>query len=66
MPEDVKVKLIVYDLLGREVMTLVNNEIRTTGKYSVVFNGMNIASGIYFYRLEAGDFVETKRMVLIK
>jgi len=59
------VTLKVYDLLGREVATLVNEE-KTTGSYEVEFNGNNLTSGIYFYKLQAGSFVETKKMVLIK
>ncbi|HAY33605.1 MAG TPA: T9SS type A sorting domain-containing protein [Ignavibacteria bacterium] len=66
LPEDGKVNLVIYDMLGREVMKLVNNELKTAGKYSVEFNGVNFASGVYFYRLEANKFVQTKRMVLIK
>ena len=59
------VTLKVYDLLGREVATLVNEE-KTTGSYEVEFNGNNLTSGIYFYKLQAGSFVETKKMILIK
>lgn len=55
----------VYDILGREIKTLVN-EIRPVGIYKIEFDGTNFASGVYFYRIEAGDFVQTKRMVLIK
>ncbi|MBK7500346.1 MAG: T9SS type A sorting domain-containing protein [Ignavibacteriales bacterium] len=59
------VTLKVYDLLGREVATLVNEE-KTIGSYEVEFYGNNLTSGIYFYKLQAGSFVETKKMVLIK
>ena len=59
------VSLKIYDVLGREVKTLVN-EIKTAGKYKIEFDGSNFASGVYFYRIEAGDFVQTKRMVLVK
>jgi subtilisin-like proprotein convertase family protein len=59
------VKLVVYDILGREVRTLVN-EFKNPGSYELKFDGLNIASGTYFYRIEAGDFVEIKKMVLIK
>ena len=55
----------VYDISGREVLNLVS-EFKNAGSYSVKFNGTNFASGVYFYRLEAGEFVQTKRMVLIK
>jgi hypothetical protein len=66
LPEDGNVKLIIYDMLGREVMKLVNNELKTAGRYRVEFNGVNLSSGVYFYRLEVNKFVQTKRMVLIK
>jgi hypothetical protein len=59
------VKLVIYDLLGKEVTTLVNEK-QSPGTYSVKFNGSNFASGVYFYRIEAGEFVDTKRMVLLK
>ncbi len=65
IPEGNQVKLIVYDLLGNEVKTLVD-EYEPAGTYSVKFNGANLTSGIYIYRLKAGNFVATRRMVLIK
>lgn len=57
--------LRVYNSLGKEVSTLVN-ENQSPGSYSVDFNGEGLPSGIYFYKLEAGDFVDTKRMILLK
>ena len=59
------VKLVVYDILGREVKTLVN-EFKTPGTYRLNFNASNLASGTYFYRIQAGDFVKIKKMVLVK
>jgi hypothetical protein len=59
------VSLRVYDLLGREVAVLVN-EMERAGSYEVRFDGTNVASGIYFYRLIAGEYVRTRRMVLMK
>ena len=59
------VKLKIYDLLGKEVATLVNEE-KTAGNYSINFNGGGLASGIYFYRLQAADYIETKKMILLK
>jgi hypothetical protein len=59
------VKLTVYNLLGQEVVTLVNNPLRA-GAHTIQFDAGQLASGIYFYRLEAGDFVTQKRMVLLK
>jgi hypothetical protein len=60
-----EVRLDVFDVLGRKVSTLVN-ERKAAGSYQVNFNAANLASGTYFYRLQAGGFVETKKMVLIK
>jgi hypothetical protein len=51
--------------LGREVATLVD-EYKNSGSYEVEFNASNLASSIYFYQLKAGEFIETKKMLLIK
>jgi len=59
------VTLKVYDVLGNEIATLVNEE-KTAGSYAVEFNGDGLTSGVYFYRLQTGSFVETKKMVLIR
>jgi photosystem II stability/assembly factor-like uncharacterized protein len=59
------IKLIVYDILGKEIETLVNEK-QSPGAYEVTFDGSKYASGIYFYQLNAGDFVETRKMILIK
>ena len=59
------VTLKVYDLLGREIATLVNEE-KSPGNYIVKFNGNNFSSGLYFYTLRAGEFIQTKKMLLIK
>jgi hypothetical protein len=59
------VKLVVYDINGNEVATLVNNE-KPAGNYSVKFDATNFASGIYFYKLTAGSFESTKKMALVK
>jgi hypothetical protein len=58
-------KLIIYDLLGHEVTTLVNEQLKP-GSYSVDWDGTGFASGVYFYSLITEGFAETKRMVLIK
>ncbi len=55
----------VFDVLGRDVATLVN-EVKEPGTYTVEFNGSNLASGVYFYRLNAGPYVECRKMVLMK
>lgn len=68
LPKDGRVKLVIYDILGREIKTLVN-ELKQTGKYTVEFNGTQYASGVYFYRIqvEGGrSFTAVKKMVLIK
>jgi hypothetical protein len=59
------VKLEIFDLLGRKVATLVN-ERQTVGAYTANFNAAQLSSGVYFYRLQAGSFVQTKKMMLIK
>ena len=59
------VSLKVYDALGKEVKTIVN-EIKKPGRYKVDFDGSGLASGIYFYKLSIGGFSETKRMILLK
>jgi glycosidase len=68
--EGSRVILKIYDVLGREIKTLVNQE-QTSGVYEVIWNGDNefgnkVSTGVYFYRIEAGDFVQTKKMMLIK
>jgi len=59
------VTLKVYDLLGREIATLINEE-KPAGVYEVEFNGANLPSGVYFYRIQAGKYTETKKMLLMK
>jgi photosystem II stability/assembly factor-like uncharacterized protein len=59
------VTLKVYDLLGREIATLVNEE-KPAGEYEVEFDGSALTSGIYFYQLKAGEFTETRKMILLK
>jgi hypothetical protein len=59
------VTLKVYDLLGREIASLVN-ETKSPGNYQVTFNGSSLPSGVYFYRLQAGSFNETKKLILMK
>ncbi|MBS1514657.1 MAG: T9SS type A sorting domain-containing protein [Bacteroidetes bacterium] len=65
IPKDGLVKIRVYDISGREVANLIN-EVKTAGNYEVKFNGSNLSSGMYFYRIESGEFVETRKMILIK
>ncbi|MFA5405076.1 MAG: M28 family peptidase [Ignavibacteria bacterium] len=57
--------LKIYDILGKEVATLVNEKLKA-GTYEVTFEGSNLASGIYFYQLKTDNFIETKKLILIK
>ena len=59
------VKVKVYDIIGNEIVTLVNNE-QSEGKYEVKFDGSLLSSGIYFYKLQAGDFTQLRKMILLK
>ena len=65
IPKQNFVSLKIYDISGREVANLINGE-RTAGAYDIEFDGSYLASGTYFYRLQAGDFVQVKKMVLLK
>lgn len=65
IPKTALVKLIVYNILGQKVKTLFYGE-EGPGKYSVNFNGEELASGVYFYRLQAGSYAKTKKMILLK
>jgi hypothetical protein len=65
LPKSSMVRLIVFDILGREVSVLVNDR-RDAGVHEVKFDGSNLASGVYFYRLQAGSFVETKKLLLLR
>jgi hypothetical protein len=59
------VKLSVYNILGKEVATLVD-EVQSPGKYEVEFDGSDLSSGIYFYKLIADNFISTKKLTLLK
>jgi len=65
IPEEARVTLTVYNLLGQRVATLVN-ETQRAGSYIAVFEGPSLATGIYFYRLEAGNFTQVRKMILMK
>ncbi len=65
IPKDGQVTLKVYDMLGREVKTLVDGY-KSVGRYSVAFDGATLSSGIYFYTLRSGDYSAVKKMVLLK
>ena len=65
LPVSGQVTLKVYDMLGREIATLVS-ERENAGSYSVKFDGSRLSSGVYFYRLQAGSFSQTKKLMLVK
>lgn len=65
LPKQGLVTLRIYDVLGREIKTLVN-EVKAPGEYSVDFNGAELSSGVYFYRMESNGFTDIKKMMLIK
>lgn len=65
LAQKAKVELRVYDMIGKEIASLVN-EVQDAGYYKVQLDANNLASGVYFYRIKAGKFTETKRMILIK
>ncbi len=65
IPQESFVTLKIYDILGREVATIVNEE-NQIGNYEINFDAKNLTSGIYFYKLQAGSLIETKKMVLMK
>ncbi len=65
LPQSGKASLKIYDMLGREVMELVSGDM-SAGKHEVSFNGKNLSSGVYIYRLQSGSFTESKKMLLLK
>ena len=65
VPDKMKLRLEVFDSDGNKVKTLVE-EIKEAGTYKVEIDGRNLPDGIYFYRLNAGDFIETKKMILLR
>ncbi len=65
LPQAGNVKLTIFDFLGREVSTLVN-EYKQAGYYDANFNASALSSGTYFYRIEANNFTSTKKMMVIK
>jgi hypothetical protein len=65
IPRAGDVSIVVYDIVGRQVATLVN-EFKNPGLYTADFNASSLASGVYFYRIKAGDFTDTKKILLVK
>ncbi len=65
MPETGFVTLKIFDVLGREVATLINEELNA-GEHETVFDAVGLSSGIYFYQLKAGNYIEAKKMLLLR
>ena len=65
LPIGIQATLKVYDVLGKEVATLVN-EYKPAGTYELTWNAANLPSGVYFYRIKAGSFIQTRKMILLK
>jgi len=65
IPKSSQVIVKIFNTLGEEIETLVNEE-KPVGTYEVNWNAANLPSGVYFYRLQAGDFVQTRKMILLK
>ena len=65
LKKDEFVEMKVFDITGKEIATLINSQYKA-GNYSIEFNGMNVASGIYIYRIIAGEFTDIRKMVLLK
>jgi len=66
LPQNTFVTLRIYDVTGKLVLTLINDEYMMKGYHEIKFDGNNHASGIYFYIIEAGDYTGSKKMVLLK
>jgi hypothetical protein len=65
LPHSAHISLKVYNVLGEEVITLAD-EVRSAGSHEVQLNATGLASGVYFYRMQAGSFAETRKFVLLK
>ncbi|MBK7497597.1 MAG: T9SS type A sorting domain-containing protein [Ignavibacteriales bacterium] len=65
IPEDNFVSIKLYDVLGNEVITLVNEQ-KQAGRYEMLFNASNIASGVYYYQINSGSFTQTRKLMLMK
>jgi len=65
LPKDGIVTLKVYDILGSEVATLVNEQ-KTAGRYEVSFDASKLASGVYIYKLQSGEYISSRKMMLLK
>ena len=66
LPQASRVSLTIYNVLGQQVATLINGEQRVAGRYTVSFDASSLASGLYIYRIQAGSFINTRKMLLVK
>jgi len=65
IPHSENMTLKIYDVLGRQITTLVNEE-KPAGNYTIEFDGSSLPSGVYFYQIQAGNFIGTMKMLLVK
>ncbi len=65
IPANIFVTLKVFDILGKEVASLINEE-KTSGVYTISFDGSSLSSGVYFYQINAGNFHQTKKFILLR
>jgi len=65
LPKPGLTKLIIYDLIGREIEVPINKELEA-GYHQINIDATNLPTGVYFYRIQSGDFIQTKKMILIK
>ena len=65
IPKQSNVKIKVFDILGREVITLLNDN-KIAGNYSLTFDGSDLSTGIYFYQIRTGNFTQTKKMIILR
>ena len=65
MPKTSLTRIIIYDPLGREIEKLINKELEA-GYHEIEVDANNLPSGVYFYRIQSGDFIRTKKMILLK
>ena len=66
LPVEGNITIKIFNILGQEVRTLINNELTSAGKHTVTFNAISLPTGIYIYRLQAGNFSSNKKMILLK
>ena len=66
LPNSQTISLKIYDLLGREAMVLIDREYKTSGIHEIKCDAANLSSGIYYYQLQAGEFVRTRKMLLLR